>query len=347
MKRLCSTLLLAATLLLPAIAAADEAEERIELRMQSLKAFGLGRHAELERMFEQARTRQTRTSSGVWALTILDDGLANAFKADPRNDEMWAQQEARVQAWQEAYPKSAAARLAQAKLLLSRAWRYRGDGYAGTVKEADWAPFHDYVGRARAYLEHNKAIASVDPRWYDYMEDIAMYQQWPKDEFAALVDEGLSRHPTYYPLYFTGVGYHLPKWGGSAEEVEAFARAAVARSRKTDGEGMYARIYWVVAGSQYGDDLVLDSRVDWAMMKRGMHDVLARYPDAWNLNNFAQFACAAGDREETAKLIRRLGDEPDPQVWRTPGQFERCRDGDIGPLKVRPRKDVPGRTTRG
>ena len=72
-----------------------------------------------------------------------------------------------------------------------------------------------------------------------------------------------------------------------------------------------------------------------------------RYPDAWNLNNFAQFACAAGDREETAKLIRRLGDEPDPQVWRTPGQFERGRDGDIGPLKVRPRKDVPGRTTRG
>jgi hypothetical protein len=59
-------------------------------------------------------------------------------------------------------------------------------------------------------------------------------------------------------------------------------------------------------------------------MKKGIDDVLARYPDAWNLNNFARFACLRGDKEKTAELIRRIGPEPMMQVWQARRNYERC-----------------------
>lgn len=138
--------------------------------------------------------------------------------------------------------------------------------------------------------------------------------------------------------------YNAPKWGGSAQAIEDFARAAVGRTRKTEGEGMYARIYWYAAQSQYHDQLFSQSKVDWPTMKRGIHDVLARYPDAWNLNNFARFACLAGDRAEAQALAARVGDIPDADVWnRDRGEFQACRAGKPFPRAL-PGRVVPGRT---
>jgi hypothetical protein len=61
-------------------------------------------------------------------------------------------------------------------------------------------------------------------------------------------------------------------------------------------------------------------------MKRGIVDVLKRYPDQWNINNFAHFACLAGDRKETARLTA-LVTEPIREAWAKDATlFARCRD---------------------
>lgn len=81
-------------------------------------------------------------------------------------------------------------------------------------------------------------------------------------------------------------------------------------------------------------------------MKRGIADVLKRYPDQWNINNFAHFACLAGDRDETAKLTARVTDSI-PEAWANDATLlARCRewanaaDADAPPPASKPHKDV-------
>jgi hypothetical protein len=58
-------------------------------------------------------------------------------------------------------------------------------------------------------------------------------------------------------------------------------------------------------------------------MSRGIDDVLARYPDDWNRNWFANFACEAADWRKGAGII---GDRPwIPEAWPDRASFDACK----------------------
>lgn len=61
-----------------------------------------------------------------------------------------------------------------------------------------------------------------------------------------------------------------------------------------------------------------------------MDDVLAQYPDAWNLNNFAYFSCLAGDQAKTHKLIESISPPFMQSVWKDRGLLDRCRSWSAG-----------------
>lgn len=187
-----------------------------------------------------------------------------------------------------------------------------------------WPIFYKKLGEAREYLLRHKDTAARDPHWYDMMAAIATAEGWDSAAFDALVEEGLKREPLYYQLYFTAVNFLTPKWGGDFSKIEAFADAAVKATRNDEGFSMYARIYWYASQYQYGSSLFSQTSVAWPKMKRGIQDVLRRYPDQWNVDNFAYFACLAGDREEAKKLIGMLSGPPSMQVWKRPENFSRC-----------------------
>ena len=44
-------------------------------------------------------------------------------------------------------------------------------------------------------------------------------------------------------------------------------------------------------------------------MRRGINSVLLEFPDQWNIQNFAVFACVANDVELTSDLLNLI-DEP-------------------------------------
>ena len=88
---------------------------------------------------------------------------------------------------------------------------------------------------------------------------------------------------------------------------------------------MYARIYWYASQTQYGTRLFTDSLVDWPKMKRGIDDTLSKYPDNWNINNFAKFSCMSGDKVKTAELIKRLDTPPIQYVWGSMNYFLSCK----------------------
>ena len=170
-----------------------------------------------------------------------------------------------------------------------------------------------------------KSQASRDPEWYKTRADILKAIEQEPEDFARFIDEATQRHPSYYELYFIAIEFYAPKWHGDRQQIEAFARKAIEKTRIAEGTGLYARIYWYASQMQFGHSLFTESDVDWDTMRDGMDDVLADYPDQWNIQNFAVFACLAGDRAMTAKLMNMMDDRPIRRVWRRPENLEFCR----------------------
>ena len=78
---------------------------------------------------------------------------------------------------------------------------------------------------------------------------------------------------------------------------------------------MAARIYWFASQPQFDNALWRDSLAAWPRMKDGFEDIVARYPDPWNLNAYANFACLAEDKQKVLELFKRIGTDVVPQAW--------------------------------
>lgn len=310
---------------------ASELEERARIKEQVTQAFFAKDYATLEALGNRYASPTERTASGLWKQTMLFFAFIDLNDYDWRDVKFWRFAEENALGWIAAHPDSASAHIAYAELQYAHARSYRGNGYASTVPKENWKPYRDYLVKANNYLGDKAGFAARDPRYQDLRLIIANELPVPEAEFAELARAALESNPGYYQLYFTIMNHYLPQWGGNTRLVEGFARAAVDHTRATDGDGLYARIYWSASQFQFGDDLFTRSEANWADMKRGIADVLARYDDDWNRNNFARFACLAGDRELAGELLRKIADRPLPAAWRNRVVYEKCRSWVMSP----------------
>lgn len=139
--------------------------------------------------------------------------------------------------------------------------------------------------------------------------------------------EGINAFPNYYPLYFAATSNYAPHWHGSFEIVKSFANFSVEHTKDTDGGGLYTRIYWSLSQSLRSDRrLSSKTLIDWEKMKTGMQDILAQYPDDWNIQNFAYFACYRADLRTAAALFEQMLSDPIPAVWQNTGLYEACSE---------------------
>jgi hypothetical protein len=293
---------------------AGELEQRQEIRR-------------IDRQVGQYTADAARTSSGLWKTWVLFNGVRWVIGRASTDDKKLVSVEKQFLDWAERYPNSTTAHIGYAAALTAHAWYFRGDGPASAVRDQDWAPFRDYLEKARVYLMEHADDAHTDPQWYTEMLVIARGQGWPEEAYMNLVSDGLKRHPYFYPIYFSALRNLLPKWGGSIEAIDAFALAAVKYTKEEEGQGMYARIYWSAYQIEFGNELFSRTKVDWSRMSVGIDDVLARFPAQWNINNFAHFACLAGDREKARSLIAMIEGPPIHLAWKSLSPtFEECRD---------------------
>ncbi|QJD59350.1 DUF4034 domain-containing protein [Pseudomonas sp. gcc21] len=323
-KQLCYLCLACSSLLAPVTALSDELGERRAIYDSVTRDLQNADFAHLEALAEQYRTNRERSPSGVWKLSALDAGIRSMFDPSIRDPAYWAYLDDYIGDWLKQYPRSPTAHLARASMLIHQAWSYRGTGPTESVKEEDWQPFNEHIERARLALEQSKQIAARDPQWYVTMAVVAKSQYWPDERFEDMLDEALSRYPDYYPIYYAAVDYYSPKWNGSADAIEQFAMDAMQRTRDSEGSGLYARLYWHAAQIQFDDRLIKDSRINWAVMKEGIDDVLERYPDQWNINNFARISCSAEDKRKAQELLQRI-EAPIEQAWGDLDEHARCQ----------------------
>jgi hypothetical protein len=303
-----------------------ELEARAGIQKMAEATYRSGDEAELDKRMAEFVRNSSRTSSGLWVSGLYYLGVeSTVVRPRPQTDAAWDALERKTLAWTQRRPASAIARLVHAKVIVDRAWQIRGGGYASTVPGTAWKPFHDGLRRAEAYLKHEKAVAGTVPEYYLALMTIAKGLSKPRSDVDALLEECDRTHPAYYPVYFAVLDYLLPKWHGDAREIELFARAAVLRTQQKEGDSMYARIYWYAAQADFEDNLFWATNAQWELMKSGFDDVVARYPDQWNYQNYAHFACEAGDARTLTRLLSRHVHPPIfGEAWSGQVGFEDC-----------------------
>lgn len=179
-------------------------------------------------------------------------------------------------------------------------------------------------------LTDHRDVASKDPHFFLSLIRVMSHQRAPLQQIMLVLEEATRMEPAYYQTYFDIMRLNAKEM--APHQVEALARYAAQKTKSTDGEGMYARVYWAAYQNLYGPAMVELPSLDWSQMKVGMRDVLSRYPDSWNLNSFALFACLRQDEETTRDYMRQIGDSPYLPAWGNKEAFVACRDWVLKPL---------------
>lgn len=279
--------------------------------------------AQLDAMERTYRETDERTSSGVQKLGEFHAWLQYTLpKSDP-HDGCPLAADAILDMWESSSPDAPTPYITRAAALVDRAWCFRGDGYAGQVKSDAWVPFRENIEAAAELLTAHKAVAAKDPEYYVVMEDIYKAQGRDRSEFESLLKEAAAAAPYYYRIYWGAYYYNQPQWYGSTVDVDAAARFAVERTRAKDGLGAYARYYWHASEVDCG---CWRSAIDWPTMKQAMRDVANRYPEPWNLANFAKIACKMNDAETAKAYFIALGSYDGLEAWQKDrAGWQECR----------------------
>ena len=93
----------------------------------------------------------------------------------------------------------------------------------------------------------------------------------------------------------------LPRWFGSYDDIEQFARQSVDRTSGAWGKSLYMMIY-----GQVGETEPLPRTfMDWDLILAAFDDALGRFPPVQTINRFLPLAARFGQRE----IVRQLFDE--------------------------------------
>ncbi|MBG9387050.1 hypothetical protein [Caenimonas aquaedulcis] len=306
---------------------AGESEMRKALGVEFDSAFQRGDFAAIEARYARALGSRERMPSGVFVTSQM---VYLMFRSLPKtveakgNDAYWKPIEDQAHKWFAQYPKSTIAAIALSKAYSEHGWDYRGTGYASTVGKEDWAKLKDYLAKAGVALSSRAEEGRRDPTWRWQMLHLGRLAGWPDDKYREFAQASLEEFPGYYDTYFEIAEAMLPQWGGSMQQLAAFADYAADRTKKTDGKALFARIYWSMHG-YLGPSGLSQPEVDWPSIRAGFDDLVKRYPDPWNLNYYARIACDVGDKATTRRVLTAVGERVDPMAWETRANWMRCK----------------------
>jgi hypothetical protein len=304
---------------------ADEQQERDAVRDAVTKAWTAGDYETLERLHTQySDFLHERTSSGASKMGILTDVFFYEGQAD--SDAEFKRNIARTERWAQLHPNSPFAYVVHALALMSFASHARGGGYADTVTPQGWADFHKYNQRAIKYLVEHQAVASRTTSWHATMIILGERESRPHEALNRLFEDGIALNPADFRLYQFMEDTLLPKWHGSAQQLDVFIRDVSRRAPAAYGMELYARLYSAAGEAQYEAALYTGSLVEWSLMKVGLQAWVIHFPTLWNKNIFAYHACLAGDKPTTKRLLDEIAGSPEWNIWGSnpPITFNAC-----------------------
>jgi len=290
-------------------------------------AYASGQFARLDALIETLSQPDQLTDDGLPRSQGVLLGLEQFMQVWKK----WEMDFDRVAEWHKEEPDSYAADLAEVIVWRMWAWHARGEGFASTVTPEGWKLFSERLAHAQQVLDRCKARAMKSPLWYQLSLVIARDSGWDTKRYRAMLDEATSRFPWYVTFYTSTSKFLSPKWGGSYEALDEFARQTE-RTRLGSDHSLYTRVYWSLTDEARGEfDPFRDSQADWKLMKAGFEGLMKRYPKSkWNLNAYAYFACRANDGSTYGALRARIGQDVIPEAWADNYPTEVCDERLLG-----------------
>ena len=293
--------------------------ERRRVVDEFVRVFASENFQELEDIYQKAVKEGERLPSGVFrsSTVLLDVDYAFGLYGVPLEvkDQNWTKREAAAERWAKAFPQSSAAAVFHSEFLIRHAFVFRGGGYASSVTPEGKERFAGLVEKAYQVLAAQAVSGRQDPEWHRQMITVARLQGGrPAERYADVLKNALAAFPYFYGIYFEAATFLVPQWGGSAQAVEAFARKAADATKDREGQALYARIYWSVS-HMFNGDPVRNGTAEWPRLRSGFDDIVKRYPDPWNLNTYARYACQAGDAKTLNRVFALIGSNIDEVAW--------------------------------
>ncbi len=255
---------------------------------------------------EQEYRNDERTPSGAWKLTVFyNGGLYFLPPKDAHFEENWSAIFAIAKEWVAKNPSPAA------YIVLANAYMNYGWDLSEAAKD-DKKLYHKKTLLARKLLESHKAEMAGDPHWYATMARIGAAQQWSANQVWDLYAKGVKANPYYYEMHYQILDALVPYWDDPGVAAFQLAGIALQDTHGKDRE-LYARILWHAMQEKYAP-YGWPNNYNWSQMKSSMNDLVARYPDQWNINNMAHIACRSGDKKLTVSLMGRMTTHFD-EVW--------------------------------
>lgn len=110
---------------------------------------------------------------------------------------------------------------------IERAWKARGGGQADTVSKDGWNLFFKHLDFAGKQLVRAGEQDPEDPTAFAYLQTVAVGLQLDRDIPQGWFDEAVRRGPLNQQAHFRYLFRILKKWGGSHEDMYAFARSTM------------------------------------------------------------------------------------------------------------------------
>jgi membrane associated rhomboid family serine protease len=306
---------------------ADGPAQRHALGCRAQRLFLDGDFERLESLMNQYAESLGDLPDGSSHLEGLVGGLSELFSyGSLKPDEVFG----RTADWRREIKGSVFADLIEAMAFTDWAYAARGTGGADTISAQNSALYAYRSEMAAAALVELKNRAAKYPLWYDLSMDVAVDQakdkEKAKEQLRALFDQGTKVSPRYGPLYGRMLRVLMPRWFGSYEEVDQFINSIYVQTAPSRGYERYAQLYSAYARME-GDELDLFNATPafWSGMRTGYEGLIKRYPrsDAV-LNNFANFACRAGDKAEYNRLRNDIGKRISSTSWSPKYSIEAC-----------------------
>lgn len=278
--------------------------------------------ASLDALIERWNNPKERDRNGEWKL----DGFRGALNYFSQISD-WHGNLERIQKWRKFNPESPGAAIAEARYWVAYAWHIRGYEYNSDVDPVAIKVFHQRMQRAEQALKESRPYAANNPLWYETYLEVSIDDK-REDKFTAqLFDEGIRKQPYYQPLYVE-MAKRWSHWSGKDTDwrkVDDLVNRAVALTKPLDGNIDYALLYAQINDRQKIEfHLFQGSLVSWPRMKDSFEEWVRRYPSDDNLNEFAAFACRAGDREAYLRMRPRIQGRIVPGKWPSNYSIDLC-----------------------
>jgi hypothetical protein len=287
--------------------AASEIDVRAGLKSEAAQLLERGDIAGYDQRASELRRSRERTPAGIWKLSLFYNGVDNLPWNTP-GAPLWSRIEQDTAAYLRDHPDSPSAVVAAGRVLVAHAWAWRGEGLGAQLRPEQRKGFSDYLERARTVLEEHREARKADPDWYALRILVMNGLGDDRSAILALAKEALGGEPTYQTTYYVASTALLPKWGGSAQLLQDYLAAVVARTSEEEGRQAYARIAFNIARNDPRPIQSLEQvGISWPSIKSSLDEISAAYPDDWNLNAERAMACLIGTEPDYRASASRAG----------------------------------------